>query len=88
MKISRIDLYTTALPYSGGVYRLSAGRTYESFDASIIRITCDDGTEGWGESTPFGSTYIAAHSLGGTRRHRRAGAGPAGTGPPSDGPDR
>jgi L-alanine-DL-glutamate epimerase-like enolase superfamily enzyme len=64
MKISRIDLYTTALPYSGGVYRLSAGRTYESFDASIIRITCDDGTEGWGESTPFGSTYIAAHSLG------------------------
>jgi L-alanine-DL-glutamate epimerase-like enolase superfamily enzyme len=64
MKISRIDLYTTARPYSSGVYRLSAGRTYESFDASIIRITCDDGTEGWGESTPFGSTYIAAHSLG------------------------
>jgi L-alanine-DL-glutamate epimerase-like enolase superfamily enzyme len=50
MKISRIDLYTTALPYSGGVYRLSAGRTYESFDASIIRITCDDGTEGWGRA--------------------------------------
>jgi len=24
----------------------------------------DDGTEGWGESTPFGSTYIAAHALG------------------------
>jgi len=29
-----------------------------------VRITADDGLEGWGESTPFGSTYIAAHALG------------------------
>lgn len=64
MKISRIDLFQVDLPYSGGTYRLSGGRTYESFDASIVRITSDDGTEGWGESTPFGSTYIAAHAKG------------------------
>ncbi|GAA0521533.1 muconate-lactonizing protein [Saccharopolyspora subtropica] len=64
MKISRIDLYNVELPYAGGVYRLSGGRTYESFEAAIVRITCDDGTEGWGESTPFGSTYIAAHAAG------------------------
>jgi L-alanine-DL-glutamate epimerase-like enolase superfamily enzyme len=64
MKISRIDLFSVELPYAGGVYRLSGGRTYESFDASIVRLTCDDGTEGWGESTPFGSTYIAAHAGG------------------------
>ena len=64
MKISQIDLYQVDLPYSGGTYQLSGGRTYESFDASIVRITCDDGTQGWGESTPFGSTYIAAHALG------------------------
>ncbi|MHA6800120.1 mandelate racemase/muconate lactonizing enzyme family protein [Bounagaea algeriensis] len=64
MKISRIDLHTVTLPYAGGVYRLSGGRTFESFEASIVRVTCDDGTEGWGESTPFGSTYIAAHPMG------------------------
>jgi L-alanine-DL-glutamate epimerase-like enolase superfamily enzyme len=64
MKITRIELYSVTLPYVGGVYRLSGGRTYESFDASIVHIVCDDGTDGWGESTPFGSTYIAAHSLG------------------------
>ncbi|MEU1518465.1 mandelate racemase/muconate lactonizing enzyme family protein [Streptomyces sp. NPDC005811] len=64
MKISRIDLYQAELPYSGGLYRLSGGRTYESFDASFVRVTCDDGTQGWGESTPFGSTYIAAHPAG------------------------
>jgi cis-L-3-hydroxyproline dehydratase len=64
MKISQIELFQVDLPYSGGVYLLSGGRSYTSFDASIVRITTDDGTQGWGESTPFGSTYIAAHALG------------------------
>ncbi|MDP0927003.1 mandelate racemase/muconate lactonizing enzyme family protein [Paracoccus onubensis] len=64
MKIARIDLYTVELPYSGGVYRLSSGRTYTGFDASIVCVTSDTGLEGWGESTPFGSTYIAAHGAG------------------------
>ncbi len=64
MKISQIDLYQVDLPYSGGVYRLSGGRSYTSFDASIVRITTEDGIVGWGESTPFGSTYIAAHARG------------------------
>ncbi|MGO4584631.1 mandelate racemase/muconate lactonizing enzyme family protein [Arthrobacter sp. 2RAF6] len=64
MKIARIELFQVDLPYAGGTYLLSGGRTYTSFDSSIVRITCDDGTQGWGESTPFGSTYIAAHALG------------------------
>lgn len=64
MKIARIELYKADLPYSGGVYLLSGGWRYTSFHVSITRIICDDGTEGWGESTPFGSTYIASHALG------------------------
>jgi L-alanine-DL-glutamate epimerase-like enolase superfamily enzyme len=64
LKITSIELYQVDLPYAGGVYQLSGGRTYESFDASIVRVTCDDGTQGWGESTPFGSTYIASHARG------------------------
>ena len=64
MKISQIELFQVDLPYSGGVYLLSGGRSYSSFDASIVRITTDDGIPGWGESTPFGSTYIASHALG------------------------
>jgi L-alanine-DL-glutamate epimerase-like enolase superfamily enzyme len=64
MKIAKVELYQVDLPYSGGVYLLSGGREYTSFDASIVRIVADDGTEGWGESTPFGSTYIAAHARG------------------------
>ena len=64
LKIARIDVYQVDLPYAGGVYHLSGGREYTSFDATIVRITTNDGLEGWGESTPFGSTYIASHALG------------------------
>lgn len=64
LKISKIDVFQVDLPYSGGVYHLSGGRQYTSFDATIVRITTNTGLEGWGESTPFGATYIAAHALG------------------------
>lgn len=66
MKITQIDIFQVDLPVKGGVYRLSGGREYTSYDATIARITTDCGLNGWGESTPFGSTYIAAHA-GGTR---------------------
>ncbi|MER9357573.1 mandelate racemase/muconate lactonizing enzyme family protein [Mesorhizobium sp. M0514] len=64
MKIKQIDVYQVDLPYSGGVYLLSGGREYRSFDATIVRIETACGLEGWGESTPFGSTYVASHALG------------------------
>ncbi|MEM7028576.1 MAG: mandelate racemase/muconate lactonizing enzyme family protein [Chloroflexota bacterium] len=64
MKIKRIEVFQVDLPYAGGVYTLSGGREYHSFDATFVRIITDSGLEGWGESTPFGSTYIAAHAGG------------------------
>ena len=64
MKIKSIDVFQLDLPYCAGTYRLSGGREYTSFDATIVRITTTDGIVGWGESTPFGSTYIAAHAKG------------------------
>lgn len=64
MRIAQIDIYQVDLPVKGGVYRLSGGREYHAFDASIARVTSDDGSTGWGESTPFGSTYIASHAKG------------------------
>lgn len=64
VKIAKIDVFQVDLPYSGGVYHLSGGREYSSFDATIVRVTTECGIEGYGESTPFGSTYIAAHAVG------------------------
>ncbi|KAL7756938.1 hypothetical protein ACKLNR_013931 [Fusarium oxysporum f. sp. zingiberi] len=52
------------MPYSGGIYYLSGGREYPSFDGTFVRITTDNGLEGWGESTPFGANFIASHALG------------------------
>ena len=62
--IAKVEVFQVALPYAGGVYHLSGGRQYTSFDATVVRITTRNGLEGWGESTPFGSSYIAARSLG------------------------
>jgi L-alanine-DL-glutamate epimerase-like enolase superfamily enzyme len=64
VKIETIEVYAVHLPYRGGVYHLSGGRTYEGFDATIVRIETDNGLEGWGESTPFGANFIAAHARG------------------------
>lgn len=64
MKITRIAVHQVNLPYAHGTYRLSGGRSYTSFDATICSVTTDTGLTGWGESTPFGATYIAAHAEG------------------------
>ncbi|KAF4944429.1 hypothetical protein FSARC_14679 [Fusarium sarcochroum] len=64
LNIKRIDVFQLDMPYSGGIYYLSGGREYPSFDGTFVRITTEDGLEGWGESTPFGSNFIASHALG------------------------
>ena len=64
MKIAAIDMYAVDLPYSGGTYLLSSARAFTSFTATIVAMTTDTGITGWGESTPFGATYIASHALG------------------------
>ena len=64
MKITSISVFQVDLPFSGGTYLLSGGREYSEFDATVLRIETDDGVNGWGESTPFGATYVAAHARG------------------------
>jgi L-alanine-DL-glutamate epimerase-like enolase superfamily enzyme len=74
LKITKIDVFTVDLPYSGGIYHLSEGRTYTHFDATIVRITARSSTgndlEGWGESTPFGTTYAPLPRPRRASRHR------------------
>lgn len=64
MKIQSIEAFQVDLPYAGGSYQLSGGRSYQSFDATLVCVTTECGLQGWGESTPFGATYVAAHALG------------------------
>lgn len=46
MRIVRIDVFQVDLPNAGGVYRLSGGREYRSFDATIVRLEADNGLTG------------------------------------------
>ncbi len=64
MKITRVALYKTPLPYVDGVYAWGAGNRIEVAQASVIVIDTDAGISGCGEFTPCGENYMVAHSEG------------------------
>ena len=64
MKITRIRVYKTALPYVGGAYVWGAGNAIETAMASVVVIDTDAGLQGCGEFTPCGENYMVAHSEG------------------------
>ncbi len=64
MKITRIRVFQTGLPYVGGAYVWGAGNAIETATASVVVIDTDAGPQGCGEFTPCGENYMAAHSEG------------------------
>lgn len=64
MKITRIRIFQTGLPYVGGAYRWGAGNEIETAIASVVVIDTDAGLQGCGEFTPCGENYMVAHSEG------------------------
>ncbi|RBW60716.1 mandelate racemase/muconate lactonizing enzyme family protein [Ruegeria sp. A3M17] len=64
MKISRIRIYQSRLPYVGGAYVWGAGNAIETAIASVVVIDTDAGLQGCGEFTPCGKNYMVAHSEG------------------------
>ena len=64
MKIIKISVYKTHLPYVGGVYVWGAGNKIEVAMASVVVVETDAGLTGCGEFTPCGENYMVAHSEG------------------------
>lgn len=64
MKITRIRIYKTDLPYVGGAYVWGAGNAIETARASVVVLDTDAGVQGCGEFTPCGENYMVAHSEG------------------------
>ena len=64
MKITRIRLFKTDLPYVDGAYVWGAGNTIAVAKASVVVIDTDAGLQGCGEFTPCGENYMIAHSEG------------------------
>ncbi len=64
MHITAIRVYSVTLPYPHGTFHLTKGRSYNSFDDTIVEIETDEGLSGWGETCPFGTTFIEASPQG------------------------
>ncbi|MEO0484792.1 MAG: enolase C-terminal domain-like protein [Pseudomonadota bacterium] len=64
MKITRIRIYKTPLPYVDGGYAWGVGNVIETAMASVVVVDTDAGLQGCGEFTPCGENYMVAHSEG------------------------
>lgn len=64
MKITRITLYKTDLPYVGGSYGWGRGNAITVARSSVVTLETDAGLTGAGEFTPCGENYMEAHSEG------------------------
>ena len=64
MKITKISVYKTHLPYVGGIYAWGAGNKIDVAMASVVVVETDAGLTGSGEFTPCGENYMVAHSEG------------------------
>ncbi len=64
MRISGVTMWGVRLDLKRS-YRLSGGRLlFEHLDSTIIRVDTDEGVSGWGESCPWGSSYLPAFAGG------------------------
>lgn len=63
MNIAGFTLYRLTLPISGKAYTMSSG-TLSEVETILLKITLDNGHEGWGETCPLGTTYAPAHARG------------------------
>ncbi|CAB4897995.1 unannotated protein [freshwater metagenome] len=64
MRITRVDVYNFDLTYVHGSYVMSGGRVIDSLPSTVVRVSTDDGVQGWGEVCPLGTTYLASHAGG------------------------
>jgi cis-L-3-hydroxyproline dehydratase len=64
VQIARVDVYGYDLTYVHGTYVMSGGREIVSLPSTVVRVTADDGTQGFGETCPLGPAYLPAHGAG------------------------
>src|SRR5262245_44136029 len=62
--IDRVDVFGYELTYVHGDYVMSSGRVINRLASTVVRVTTRDGTTGFGEVCPLGTTYLPAHAQG------------------------
>lgn len=64
MTIASIRVFRQWQPFRDGTYRCSGGRSAEGFDSTIVEVTANDGSIGFGEMAPLGGFYDPAFAEG------------------------
>ena len=64
MQIKDITVFTYDANYRYGTYSMSHGRLAKGHKSIVVRIRSDDGFEGWAETAPLGSDYLASSYTG------------------------
>lgn len=64
MKLARVDVFGYDLSYVHGRYVMSGNRVIETLASTVVRVTTEDGVEGFGEVCPLGPAYLPAHAEG------------------------
>jgi L-alanine-DL-glutamate epimerase-like enolase superfamily enzyme len=62
--IARVDVFTYRLTYVHGTYAMSGGRDISELESVVVRVTTDEGVEGFGEVCPLGPAYLPGHARG------------------------
>jgi L-alanine-DL-glutamate epimerase-like enolase superfamily enzyme len=58
MKVIELTCYSVDIPTQHDSYVMSHNRVLTSFPTTIVKLTADDGTVGWGEACTLGSNYL------------------------------
>ncbi len=58
MRLTELSCYAVDIPAPHGRYVMSHGRVLTSFPATIVKITAEDGTAGYGEAGTLVSNYL------------------------------
>jgi cis-L-3-hydroxyproline dehydratase len=64
LRIARVELFGYDLSYVHGEYVMSGGRVVTTLPSTVVRVTTDDGVEGFGEVCPLGPAYLPAFASG------------------------
>ncbi len=58
MKLETLTCYAVEIPARGGSYAMSRNRVLRSFSSTVVQVTAEDGTSGFGEACTLGGNYL------------------------------
>jgi cis-L-3-hydroxyproline dehydratase len=58
MKVREVACYGVDIPSKDGTYVMSRARSHRVFPSTVVKVTAEDGTTGFGEACTVGGNYI------------------------------